>query len=91
MSESKKPVCVVCIRIRWFLFMAVPLLLLMGTQTDLEPPEIPLHELVAQGIMFALVVVLSWRIYEYRQEKKAVARLLEAKAKRQQEQESRST
>jgi hypothetical protein len=49
MSESKKPVCVVCIRIRWFLFMAVPLLLLMGTQTDLEPPEIPLHELVAQG------------------------------------------
>jgi uncharacterized membrane protein YccC len=88
---SKKPVCVVCIRIRWFLFMAVPLLLLMGTQTDLEPPEIPLHELVAQGIMFALIVVLSWRIYEYRQEKKAVARLLEAKAKRQQEQESQST
>jgi uncharacterized protein YbaA (DUF1428 family) len=41
--------------------------------------------------MFALVVVLSWRIYEYRQEKKAVARLLEAKAKRQQEQESQST
>ena len=88
MSESKKPVCVVCIRIRWFLFMAVPLVLLMGTQTDLEPPEIPLHELVAQGIMFALVVVLSWRIYEYRQEKKAVARLLEAK--RQQEQESKN-
>jgi uncharacterized protein YbaA (DUF1428 family) len=41
--------------------------------------------------MFALVVVLSWRIYEYRQEKKAVARLLEAKARRQQEQESQST
>ena len=88
MNESKKPVCVVCIRIRWFLFMAVPLVLLMGTQTDLEPPEIPLHELVAQGIMFALVIVLSWRIYEYRQEKKAVARLLEAK--RQQEQESKN-
>lgn len=88
MSESKKSVCVVCIRIRWFLFMAVPLVLLMGTQTDLEPPEIPLHELVAQGIMFALVIVLSWRIYEYRQEKKAVARLLEAK--RQQEQESKN-
>ena len=88
MSESKKPVFVVCIRIRWFLFMAVPLVLLMGTQTDLEPPEIPLHELVAQGIMFALVIVLSWRIYEYRQEKKAVARLLEAK--RQQEQESKN-
>lgn len=87
MSESKKPVCVVCIRIRWFLFMAVPLVLLMGTQTDLEPPEVPLHEVVAQMILFALVIVLSWRIYEYRQEKKAVARLLESRAKRQQDRE----
>ena len=85
MSESKKPACVVCIRIRWFLFMAVPLVLLMGTQTELQPPEVPLHEIVAQGIMLALVVVLSWRIYEYRQEKKAVERLLEKKAQRQNE------
>lgn len=85
MSQPRKPVCAVCIRIRWFLMMAVPLVLLMGTQTDLEPPEIPLHELVAQGIMIALVIVLSWRIYEYRQEKKAMARLLEKKAQRQRE------
>lgn len=85
MSESKKPVCVVCIRIRWFLFMAVPLVLLMGTQTELQPPQVPLHEIVAQGIMLALVVVLSWRIYEYRQEKQAVERLLEKKARRQNE------
>jgi|GEM_PF-868081 uncharacterized membrane protein YccC len=85
MSQPQKPVCAVCIRIRWFLMMAVPLVLLMGTQTDLEPPEIPLHELVAQGIMIALVIVLSWRIYEYRQEKKAVARLLEKKAQRRSE------
>lgn len=85
MNESKKPVCVVCIRIRWFLFMAVPLVLLMGTQTELHPPEVPLHEIVAQGIMLALVVVLSWRIYEYRQEKRAVERLLEKKARRQNE------
>lgn len=85
MSQPQKPVCAVCIRIRWFLMMAVPLVLLMGTQTDLEPPEVPLHELVAQGIMIALVIVLSWRIYEYRQEKKAVARLLEKKAQRRSE------
>lgn len=91
MSESKKTVCVVCIRIRWFLFMAVPLVLLMATQTNMEPPEIPLHELVAQGIMFALVVVLSWRFYEYRQEKKAVERLLQGKAKCQQESEDQDS
>jgi len=29
--------------------------------------------------------VLSWRIYEYRQEKQAVERLLEKKARRQNE------
>jgi uncharacterized membrane protein YccC len=46
---------------------------------------VPLHEIVAQGIMLALVVVLSWRIYEYRQEKRAVERLLEKKARRQNE------
>jgi uncharacterized membrane protein YccC len=79
MSQAKKPVCVVCIRIRWFLLMAVPLVLLMGTQTELEPPEVPLHELVAQGILIALVIVLSWRIYEYRQEKRAIQRLLHKK------------
>lgn len=79
MSQAKKPVCVVCIRIRWFLLMAVPLVLLMGTQTELEPPEVPLHELVAQGILIALVIVLSWRIYEYRQEKRAIQRLLQKK------------
>lgn len=79
MSQAKKPVCVVCIRIRWFLLIAVPLVLLMGTQTELEPPEVPLHELVAQGILIALVIVLSWRIYEYRQEKRAIQRLLQKK------------
>lgn len=62
---------------------AVPLVLLMGTQTDMQPPEIPLHEIVAQGILLALVVVLGWRIIEYRNEQKAVARLLEQKRQRE--------
>ena len=66
MAQSQKPVCAVCIRIRWFLLFAVPLVVLMGTQTDMQPPEIPLHEIVAQGILLALVVVLGWRIVEYR-------------------------
>ena len=83
MTQSQKPVCTVCIRIRWFLLFAVPLVLLMGTQTDMQPPEIPLHEIVAQGILLALVVVLGWRIIEYRNEQKAVARLLEQKRQRE--------
>ena len=79
MAPSQKPVCTVCIRIRWFLLFAVPLVLLMGTQTDMKPPEIPLHEIVAQGILLALVVVLGWRVIEYRNEQRAVTRLLEQK------------
>ena len=55
----------------------------MGTQTDMQPPEIPLHEIVAQGILLALIVVLGWRIVEYRNERKAVARLLEQKRQRE--------
>lgn len=54
----------------------------MGTQTDMQPPEIPLHEIVAQGILLALVVVLGWRIVEYRNEQKALTRLLEQKRQR---------
>lgn len=83
MAQSQKPVCTVCIRIRWFLLFAVPLILLIGTQTDMPPPEIPLHEIVAQGILLALVVVLGWRIIEYRNEQKAVTRLLEQKRQRE--------
>ena len=48
-----------------------------------DPPEIPLHEIVAQGILLALVVVLGWRIIEYRNEQKAVTRLLEQKRQRE--------
>ena len=83
MAQSQKPVCTVCIRIRWFLLFAVPLVLLMGTQTDMQPPEIPLHEIVAQFILLALIVVLGWRIVEYRNERKAVTRLLEQKRQRE--------
>ena len=88
MSQSQKPVCAVCVRIRWFIAVAVPLVLLMGIQTDMQPPAVPLHEWVAEGIMIALAVVLAWRIFEYRQEKKAVSRLIERRRQRQAESES---
>ena len=57
----------------------------MGTQTDMQPPEIPLHEIVAQGILLALVVVLGWRIVEYRNEQKALTKLLEQKRQREEQ------
>ena len=60
----------------------------MGTQTDMQPPEIPLHEIVAQGILLALVVVLGWRIVEYRNEQKALTRLLEQKRQREERRSS---
>jgi heme A synthase len=60
--------------------IAIPLVVLIGTQSDLPMPNIPLHDLAASGIIFALVVLLAWRFYEYRRDRKALARLLERKA-----------
>lgn len=74
MSQPEKPVCEVCVRIRWFLAIAIPLVVLMGTQTETSF-DIPLHEIAAEGILVGLIAILGWRIYEHRQEKKAFARL----------------
>jgi len=60
--------------------IAIPLVVLIGTQSDLPMPNIPLHDLAASGIIFGLVVLFAWRFYEYRRDKKALARLLERKA-----------
>jgi hypothetical protein len=60
--------------------IAIPLVVLIGTQSDLPMPNIPLHDLAASGIMFGLVVLFAWRFYEYRRDRKALARLLERKA-----------
>ena len=76
MSQPEKPVCEVCVRIRWFPAIAIPLVVLMGTQTETSF-DIPLHEIAAEGIFIGLVAILGWRIYEHRQEKKAIARLME--------------
>ena len=60
--------------------IAIPLVVLIGTQSDLPMPNIPLHDLAASGIIFGLVVLFAWRFYEYRRDRKALARLLERKA-----------
>ena len=53
---------------------------LIGAQSDIPLPNIPLHDIAANGILVALVVIFAWRYYEYQREKKALARLLEQKA-----------
>ena len=65
--------------------IAIPLVLLIGTKSELPLPNIPLHDIAASGIVFALVIVFAWRYYEHMRDKKALARLLERKAQYEQE------
>ena len=60
--------------------IAIPLVVLIGTQSESPLPEIPLHDIAASGIIFALVIIFAWRYYEHQRDKKALARLLERKA-----------
>ena len=67
-------------RIRWFMAIAIPLVVLIGAKSEIPLPNIPLHDIAANGILFALVIIFAWRYYEYRRDKKALARLLDRKA-----------
>tara|TARA_E500000178_G_scaffold137552_1_gene137441 strand:+ start:257 stop:484 length:228 start_codon:yes stop_codon:yes gene_type:complete len=60
--------------------VAIPLVVLIGTQSESPLPDIPLHDIAASGIVFALVIVFAWRYYEHQRDKKLLARLLERKA-----------
>jgi uncharacterized membrane protein YccC len=60
--------------------IAIPLVVLIGAQSEMPLPNIPLHDIAANGILVALVIIFAWRYYEYRRDKKALARLLERKA-----------
>ena len=77
MSQTEKPVCEVCARIRWFMAIAIPLVILIGANADSPLPYIPLHEIITVVIGVGLALVLTWRIYEYKQDQKAMARLKE--------------
>ena len=80
MAQDQKPVCEVCVRIRWFMAFAIPLVVLIGAQSEIPLPNIPLHDIAANGILVALVGIFAWRYYEYRRDKQALKRLLEQKA-----------
>ena len=60
--------------------IAIPLVVLIGTQSESPLPDIPLHDIAASGIIFGLVIIFAWRYYEHQRDKKALARLLERKA-----------
>ncbi len=78
-NKIKEPVCAVCRQIRYFLMLGIPLVVLIGTQNDLEPPAIPLHEIVANFIVVALVIVVFWKVWEVRKEKKNAIKEAEEK------------
>ena len=60
--------------------IAIPLVVLIGTQSESPLPDIPLHDIAASGIIFGLLIIFAWRYYEHHRNKKALARLLERKA-----------
>ena len=60
--------------------IAIPLVVLIGTQSESPLPDIPLHDIAASGIVFGLVIIFAWRYYEHQRDKRALARLLERKA-----------
>jgi hypothetical protein len=57
--------------------IAIPLVILIGANADSPLPYIPLHKIITAVIGVGLVLVLSWRIYEYKQDQRAMARLKE--------------
>ena len=65
--------------------IAIPLVVLVGTKSNLPLPHVPLHDIAATSIVIALAVIFAWRYYEYKRDKKAIARLLERRATYDQE------
>jgi disulfide bond formation protein DsbB len=55
--------CKICKQIRYFLLVAAPILLLIGTRPDVAVPNIPIEFLFTNFILFALFATLAFRIY----------------------------
>lgn len=55
--------CKICKQIRYFILVAVPLLLLIGLRPDIVVPTIPIEFLFTNFILFAFLAVLAFRIY----------------------------
>ncbi|MAM80038.1 MAG: hypothetical protein CMP89_04720 [Gammaproteobacteria bacterium] len=63
--------CKVCKQIRYFILVAAPILLLIGTRPDVAVPSVPIEFLFTNFIIFAFIAVLAFRIYtDYFKKKK---------------------
>jgi len=63
--------CKVCKQIRYFLLIAAPILVLIGTRPDVAVPSIPIEIIFTNGIAFGFIAVLVYRIYtDYFKKKK---------------------
>jgi disulfide bond formation protein DsbB len=56
--------CKVCKLIRYFMLVAVPLLVLIATRPDIAVPAIPIETLYTNFIVIAFACVLVFRIYK---------------------------
>ncbi len=56
--------CKVCKLIRYFLLVAVPLLVLIATRPDIAVPAFPIEMMYTNFIVIAFVCVLAFRIYK---------------------------
>ena len=55
--------CKICKQIRYFLLVAAPLLIIIGTRPDVAVPTIPVETIFTNFIAIAFVAVLAFRIY----------------------------
>jgi len=55
--------CKICKQIRYFLLVAIPLLILIGTQPDILVPGIPIENIFTSFIAIAFTGVLAYRVY----------------------------
>ncbi|MBA57625.1 MAG: hypothetical protein CMQ40_00485 [Gammaproteobacteria bacterium] len=63
MASNPDQPCKVCKQIRYFLLVAVPLLLLIGTRPDVGVPSFPIEMAFTNMILLGFFAVLAWRIY----------------------------
>jgi len=56
--------CKVCKLIRYFMLVAVPLLVLIGTRPDVAVPSIPIEMLFTNFVAVAFISVLAFRVYK---------------------------
>mgnify|MGYP001402224252 CR=1 FL=1 len=61
---AQQPVCKVCRQIRYFFLVAVPILVLIGTRTDVAVPAIPIEELFTWFIVIAFLLIVAFRVYK---------------------------